>query len=155
MKKDNTEEKEDELRSEYDLKSLRVRRLGLSRQSFGAVVRAADGAIFPFEAGNFYSDIVKTPTCERLWRFFNSKEALCCLEKTTACQRPALEGLQHQLLKKFGEELRGDKKERWKRMIGQMVSQVMKHHGYTLDRTRVGIPDSILFNTAARYQKSR
>jgi hypothetical protein len=34
MKKDNSE-MEDELRSEYDLKSLRVRRLGSERKSFG------------------------------------------------------------------------------------------------------------------------
>ncbi len=49
MKKDNTEEKEDELRSEYDLKSLRVRRLGPGRKSFGAVVRLADDVaeVFP------------------------------------------------------------------------------------------------------------
>ena len=49
MKKDNTEEKEDELRSEYDLKSLRVRRLGPGRQSFGAVVRLTDDVaeVFP------------------------------------------------------------------------------------------------------------
>jgi hypothetical protein len=39
MKKDNLEP-EDELRSEYDLKSLRVRRLGAGRKSFGrAIVR--------------------------------------------------------------------------------------------------------------------
>jgi hypothetical protein len=39
MKKDNLEP-EDELRSEYDLKSLRVRRLGSGRKSFGgAIVR--------------------------------------------------------------------------------------------------------------------
>ncbi|MBD2678476.1 MULTISPECIES: hypothetical protein [Nostoc] len=34
MKKDNSE-MEDELRSEYDLKSLRVRKLGSDRKSFG------------------------------------------------------------------------------------------------------------------------
>jgi hypothetical protein len=39
MKKDNPE-LEDELRSEYDLKSLRVRKMGSGRKSFGrAVVR--------------------------------------------------------------------------------------------------------------------
>jgi hypothetical protein len=39
MKKDNSEQ-EDELRSEYDLKSLRVRKMGSGRKSFGgAVVR--------------------------------------------------------------------------------------------------------------------
>ena len=49
MKKDNTEEKEDELRSEYDLKSLRVRRLGPGRKRFGAVVCLADDVaeVFP------------------------------------------------------------------------------------------------------------
>ncbi len=49
MKKDNTEEKEDELRSEYDLKSLRVRRLGPGRKRFGAVIRLADDVaeVFP------------------------------------------------------------------------------------------------------------
>jgi hypothetical protein len=37
MKKDNLEP-EDELRSEYDLKSLRVRRLGARRKSFGGTI---------------------------------------------------------------------------------------------------------------------
>ena len=37
MKKDETE-MEDELRAEYDLKSLRVRRLGPGRKSFGGSV---------------------------------------------------------------------------------------------------------------------
>jgi hypothetical protein len=37
MKKDNSE-LEDELRPEYDLKSLRVRKLGPERKSFGGVV---------------------------------------------------------------------------------------------------------------------
>ncbi len=40
MKRDKSE-MEDELRAEYDLKSLRVRRLGFSRKSFGGItVRA-------------------------------------------------------------------------------------------------------------------
>ncbi|NJL62328.1 MAG: hypothetical protein HC903_11460 [Methylacidiphilales bacterium] len=37
MKNDNSE-LEDELRAEYDLKSLRVRKLGTGRKSFGGVV---------------------------------------------------------------------------------------------------------------------
>jgi hypothetical protein len=37
MKKDNSE-LQDELRSDYDLKSLRIRRLGVERKSFGKVV---------------------------------------------------------------------------------------------------------------------
>jgi hypothetical protein len=37
MKKDNSE-LDDELRSEYDLKSLRVRRLGSGRKSFGGTI---------------------------------------------------------------------------------------------------------------------
>jgi hypothetical protein len=37
MKKDNSE-LEDEMRSEYDLRSLRVRKFGAGRKSFGGVV---------------------------------------------------------------------------------------------------------------------
>ncbi len=37
MKKDNSE-LEDELRSEYELKTLRVRRLGTGRKSFGGTI---------------------------------------------------------------------------------------------------------------------
>ncbi|MGI2908159.1 hypothetical protein [Tolypothrix sp. VBCCA 56010] len=39
MKRDEPEMEEDELRLEYDLKSLRVRRLGSRRKSFGEIVR--------------------------------------------------------------------------------------------------------------------
>ncbi|MBW4579262.1 MAG: hypothetical protein KME42_06780 [Tildeniella nuda ZEHNDER 1965/U140] len=49
MKKDNPDV-EDELRSEYDLKSLRVRRLGAGRKSFnGTVIRLEPdvAALFP------------------------------------------------------------------------------------------------------------
>lgn len=48
MKKVETET-EDELRPEYDLKSLRVRKLGPGRKSFGDVVRLEPdvAAVFP------------------------------------------------------------------------------------------------------------
>ncbi len=48
--KNNSSELEDELRSEYDLKNLRVRRLGSGRKSFaGTIVRLEPdvAAIFP------------------------------------------------------------------------------------------------------------
>ena len=45
----NKVENTDELRPEYDLRSLRVRKLGPGRQSFGPVVRLADDVakVFP------------------------------------------------------------------------------------------------------------
>jgi len=39
MKKDESEELQDELKPEYDLRQLRVRRLGPGRQRFGDVIR--------------------------------------------------------------------------------------------------------------------
>jgi len=39
MKKDESEELEDELRPEYDLRQLRVRKLGPGRRRFGDVIR--------------------------------------------------------------------------------------------------------------------
>lgn len=39
MKKDESEELEDELKPEYDLRQLRVRKLGPGRRRFGDVIR--------------------------------------------------------------------------------------------------------------------
>jgi hypothetical protein len=102
-----------------------------------------------FVAGS-YSDIAVTPTGRALWKFLNEKATVECLEKTTYLKHPALEGLQPELLAKFGDEIRSD---RWKQMIGRMTRQVMEHHGYTLDQTGVRIRVTGLFTSAARYKK--
>jgi len=105
--------------------------------------------MFNFDASSF-SDLAETPTGKALWQFLNTNEALACLDTTTFLQRPALEGLQPQLLETFGEDIIAD---RWKQMTGKMVRQIMERRGYTLDQTGVRTRVGRLFTSAARYKK--
>lgn len=105
--------------------------------------------MFEFDAGSFL-DIATTPTGMALWKFLNEESTFIRLETSTALKRPALEGVQSQLLDKFGDQIRGD---RWKQMIGRMTRQIMEHHGYTLDQTGIRIRGGSLFSSAARYKK--
>ncbi len=106
--------------------------------------------MFSFYAGSF-SNLADTSIGRELWLFLNTEEVLVRLETTTFLKRPALEGLQPQLLERFGKEIKSD---RWKQMIGRMVRQIMERRGYILDqagvRTRVGD----LFTSASRYRKN-
>ena len=104
-----------------------------------------------FDAGSF-SGLANNKTGQNLWQFLNDENALIRLETTTYLRRPALEGLQPQLIEEFGDEIRTD---RYKQMIGRMVRQVMEHHGYTLDQTGVRIRIADLFTSAARYRRER
>jgi hypothetical protein len=106
--------------------------------------------MFDFDAGSF-SDIAKTALGKGLWEFLNSEETIIRLETATYLKRPALEGVQPQLLAKFGDEIRPD---RWKQMIGRMTRQIMEHQGYSLDQAGVRVSVSDLFTSAARYKKS-
>ncbi len=106
--------------------------------------------MFSFDAGSF-SDLADTPKGKKLWQFLNTSEALVRLDTTTFLKRPALEGLQLQLLEKFGEEIRPD---RWKQMAGRMVRQIMERRGYMLDQTGVRTRVGELFTSAARYRRS-
>jgi len=102
-----------------------------------------------FTAGSF-SDIADSHLGRSLWDFLNTKESLIRLETCTFSKRPALEGLQVQLIEKFGNAIRGD---RWKQLIGRMTRQVMEQHGYTLAQTGARIRVGDLFASAAKYVK--
>lgn len=103
-----------------------------------------------FDAGSF-SDLAETTMGKILWQFLQEKDSLLCLDTTTFLQRPALEGLQPQLIEKFGDEIKLD---RWKQMTGRMVRQIMESRGYLLDQTGVRIRVGELFTSAARYRKA-
>lgn len=102
-----------------------------------------------FDAGTF-SDLAGTEMGGNLWQYLNSPEALACLETTTYLGRPALEGLQPYLVKKFGDSIRPD---RWKQVAGRMVRQILERRGYVLDQTGVRTRVGDLFTSAARYRK--
>jgi hypothetical protein len=102
-----------------------------------------------FDSGSF-SDVANTPTGRALWKFLNSEDSLARLDTATYLQRPALEGLQPQLLARFGDEIRPD---RWKQMIGKMTRQIMEERGYSFVRAGARTKVRDLFTSAARYHK--
>lgn len=97
-----------------------------------------------------FGDISDTRQGRALWDFLNAPNSIGVLETSTYLRRPALEGLQDQLIAKFGDEIRGH---RWKQMIGRMARQIMEARGYQLDQTGVRIRVGDLFTSAARYVK--
>ena len=105
--------------------------------------------MFDFDAGAF-SDVSETTLGKELWLFLSNKESVIRLETTTFLKRPAVEGLQPQLLENFGEEVKQD---RCKQMIGRMVRQIMEHNGYSFDQSGVRIRSGLLFSSASRYCK--
>lgn len=106
--------------------------------------------MFNFYAGSF-ANIADTSIGRELWLFLNTEEVLVRLDTTTFLKRPALEGLQPQLLEKFGKNIKPD---RWKQMIGRMVRQIMERQGYILDQTGVRTRVGELFTSASRYRKN-
>jgi len=103
--------------------------------------------MFDFDAGAF-SDLSETTLGKDLWGFLNSNDSIIRLETTTFLKRPAVEGLQPQLLESFGKEIKED---RCKQMIGRMVRQIMEHNGYSFDQSGVRIRSGLLFSSASRY----
>lgn len=101
-----------------------------------------------FESGSF-SDMAGTPMGEKLWKFLNSEDARIRLETATYLGRPALEGIQPQLLAAFGDKIRAD---RWKQVTGRMTRQIMEERGYSFVRSGMKTRVKELFTTAALYR---
>lgn len=104
-----------------------------------------------FNSGSF-SDLAGTDMGKRLWAFLKTSDSIVRLETTTYLGRPALEGLQSELLATFGDEIRVD---RWKQVAGRMTKQVMEERGYTFIRSGMKTRVKDLFTTAALYRRSR
>ncbi|CAN7652628.1 hypothetical protein LJR129_005094 [Acidovorax sp. LjRoot129] len=102
-----------------------------------------------FKSGSF-SDLANTPMGADLWALMTAPESLIRLETATYLGRPAVEGLQPQLLAAFGEVIRQD---RWKQVTGAMARQVMEYLGYQFVRSGVKIKVKDLFSTGATYVK--
>ena len=104
-----------------------------------------------FDSGSF-SDIAGTPMGRKMWAFLNSDDSRIRLETATYLGRPALEGLQPQLLAAFGEDIRAD---RWKQAAGRMTRQVMEERGHVFVRSGMKTRVKELFTTAALYESGR
>ena len=101
-----------------------------------------------FDSGSF-SDVANTPMGKKRWNLLNSEDSRIRLETATYLGKPALEGLQRQLLAAFGDEIRLD---RWKQVTGRMTKQIMEERGYSFVRSGMKVKVKELFTTAALYR---
>jgi hypothetical protein len=86
---------------------------------------------------------------QRIWAFLTRPEQVARLETASGLSKPAVEGIEEQLLEAFREEVLAD---RVKQMVGHMVRQILEQEGWVLDQADVKL-QSVPFTKAARYRR--
>ena len=85
---------------------------------------------------------------KRLWAFLLEPQTIVRLETATALERPAVEGIEEQILQRFDADVMED---RVKQMIGHMTRQIMESHGYVVAQGGVRMTNGAPFSRATRY----
>jgi hypothetical protein len=86
---------------------------------------------------------------QRIWTFLTRDDNIARLETASELSKPAVEGIEEQLLAAFREDVLAD---RVKQMIGHMVRQILEQRDWVLDQTDVKV-QSVPFSKAARYRR--
>jgi hypothetical protein len=86
---------------------------------------------------------------QRIWASLTRPEQVTRLETASELGKPAVEGIEEQLLEEFREEVLAD---RVKQMVGHMVRQILEQQGWVIDQADVKI-QSVPFTKAARYRR--
>lgn len=86
---------------------------------------------------------------QRLWAFLTGPEIIARLETASELSKPAVQGIEEQLLEEFHEDVLAH---RVKQMIGHMVRQIMEQRDWVLDQTGVKV-QSVPFSKATRYRR--
>jgi hypothetical protein len=86
---------------------------------------------------------------QRVWAFLTQPEIISRLETASELSKPAVEGIEEQLLHEFREQVLAD---RVKQMIGHMVRQILEQRDWVLDQSDVKV-QSVPFSKAARYRR--
>jgi hypothetical protein len=101
-----------------------------------------------YEPGVF-AQLYESQLGQEIWALLNKKETIASLETASRLGKPAVEGIEEQLLEGFGAEVLAD---RVKQMIGHMVRQILEHRGWILDQSEVRV-SSVPFIKATRYRQ--
>jgi hypothetical protein len=96
-----------------------------------------------------FASLYESDVGQRLWAFLTQPENLARLETASELSKPAVEGIEEQLLHEFREEVLAD---RVKQMIGHMVRQILEQRDWVLDQSDVKV-QSVPFIKAARYRR--
>jgi hypothetical protein len=97
-----------------------------------------------------FSTLYATPVGHDLWEFLNEAENIIRLRTATMLDRPAVEGIEEELLLKFGEEIEHD---RTRQMVGHMVRQVMERLGFVVAVQNCKMTHGAPFSRATRYKR--
>lgn len=96
-----------------------------------------------------FASLYKTELGQRIWAFLTRAENVARLETASQLSKPAVEGIEEQLLEAFREEVMVD---RVKQMVGHMVRQILEQRDWVLDQSDVKV-QSVPFSKAARYRR--
>lgn len=102
-----------------------------------------------YEAGTFAS-LYRTPQGQELWAFLNEPETVIRMETATVLGRPAVEGIEEPLLRRFGQAILDD---RMKQMCGSMVRQVMEPSGFEIGVQNTKINNGAPFTSGTKYRR--
>jgi len=86
---------------------------------------------------------------QHIWSFLTRDDNVARLETASELSKPAVEGIEEQLLAEFREEVLAD---RVKQMVGHMVRQILEQRDWVLDQTDVKV-QSVPFSKATRYRR--
>ncbi len=96
-----------------------------------------------------FASLYESEIGQRLWAFLTRPETIARLETASELGKPAVEGIEEQLLDEFREAVLAD---RVKQMIGHMVRQVLQQRNWVLDQGDVKV-QSVPFIKASRYRR--
>lgn len=104
--------------------------------------------MFAYDPGKFAS-LYASALGRHLWAFLTRPEIVARLETACELSKPALAGIEEQLLAEFRQEVLPY---RVRQMIGHMVRQILEQRDWVLDRTDVKV-QSVPFSKATRYRR--
>src|SRR5262249_1007236 len=96
-----------------------------------------------------FGSLYRSGVGQRLWSFLTRPDIIARLETASELGKPAVEGIEEQLLDVFREDALAD---RIKQMVGHMVRQILEQRDWVLDQTDVKV-QSVPFAKAARYRR--
>lgn len=96
-----------------------------------------------------FASLYETDLGQRIWVFLTRRENVARLETASQLSKPAVEGIEEQLLEAFREEVLVD---RVKQMVGHMIRQILEQRDWVLDQSDVKV-QSVPFSKAARYRR--
>lgn len=96
-----------------------------------------------------FASLYQSELGQRIWAFLTQPENVARLETASQLSKPAVEGIEEQILEEFREDILAD---RVKQMVGHMVRQILEQRDWVLDQTDVKV-QSVPFSKAARYRR--